>query len=256
MCKLKRCLTSLLSLFTRLPAPSGTPEDAARCSWLLPLIGFIIGSLEALPVLVQLPALFEASIWFITHIYFTGGIHLDGLLDYFDAVLPGFRGEQAIRVMKDPRKGAGAVLAAISYSLLFLAAAVYLIKTRPLLLLLISASSFAYSYTVVLLLLARSPPEPYQGLARLFQSGLRGSRTLLLAFTGFALTTPALILYPVGAALACLVAAFTGYLVYRDAVKRLGFMNGDVAGAGIELARLAYLDTLVIFISLHRALGL
>ena len=254
MHKLKRCVASLLSLFTRLPVPAGTIEDAAGCSWMTPLVGFIVGLVEALPALAGLPGFLGASLWFIAHVYLTGGIHVDGLLDYFDAVLPGFRGEQAIRVMKDPRKGTGAILAAISYSLLSLAAIVYMERVQPLQLLVVSASSFAYSYTVALLLLARSPPEPYSGLAKLFQSRLRGGKILLLAVIGFTLTAPALIMYPVDALAACLVAALTGYMVYRDAVKRLGFMNGDVAGADIELTRLAYLTTLaVLFTSRHRA---
>ncbi len=243
MRQVKTCFSSLLSLFTRFPVGSGDIDTAASCSWLSPLFGFLIGVLEAIPVLLYFTdPLVRASLWFVLHVAITGGIHLDGVLDYFDAILPGLRGERALKVMKDPRKGSGALLAIVTYSLLFVSVAATAERLQPLYMVLLdSGVSFATAYTVSLLYLSYSPREPYRGLARRFQDALEGKRLTLVA-TGCIAILPALLFDTAPSVAGCIAALITGYLVYRDSLSRIGFVNGDVAGAIIELSRLAYLS--------------
>ena len=252
MSSIKICLASLISLFTRIPL-KGDVEFAARCSWLTPLLGFAVGVIEALPLLLhpKLPIL-EAALWLALHVAVTGGIHLDGLLDYADVLMPGFRGDKALRVMKDPHRGSGAILAATVYSLLFVSSASIIVQYgQPYLALLVSGVSYSYAYTVSLYFLSLSPREPYPGLARLFQDNLESKGRRRLLYTGLAIAAILLVIWNyIYAIIVYVLALMTGFAVYRDSVSRLGFMNGDAAGACIETVRLAFIVATALFLSL------
>jgi adenosylcobinamide-GDP ribazoletransferase len=107
-------LKTLLNSFGFLSIlPTGMPdslEDVAKKMYLFPLIGAILGLIGGFLLLFFnsiFPPSISAALGFFTLLFLTGLHHMDGLLDFGDAVI--FRGprEERIRVMHDSNIGAG-----------------------------------------------------------------------------------------------------------------------------------------------------
>ena len=246
------CMASLLSMFTRLPARGGEPRSAAKCAYLLPSIAALEALIASIPLLfLGCCPLLAAVASYALHAYVTGGIHLDGLLDYADAALPGLRGGDALRVMKDPRRGAGALIVGVVHALLAVAALRVLLESLGgwrAAALLVAAYAACSAFMLFALLLL--PPEPYGGLARIFRDAL-GEGVRPVAVCAQLLFYSLLGLFSPLALLGGLVASMLAWLaVLRDAYRRLGFATGDVAGACFEVCRAAFLLGAVIALRL------
>ncbi|MBQ8111408.1 MAG: adenosylcobinamide-GDP ribazoletransferase [Clostridia bacterium] len=103
-----------LGMFTALPCPYRPWDEDARELMLvcLPIVGAVVGLLWALLGALGLrllpgisPALLAALPWLLT-----GFIHLDGFMDTCDALLSWRPLEQRLRILKDSRTGAFAVV--------------------------------------------------------------------------------------------------------------------------------------------------
>lgn len=160
----------------------------------------------------------------------SGGLHLDGLADTFDAVGasakpdPAARREKMLAVMRDPRTGAHGA-AALVVVLGLKAAALGALAPGPALILGPALARWTASLLVVAFPYAR--PE---GLGRVFKEQARPGAVALTgaALLGAAALTGAL----AGAALATGGALALAAWVNR----RLGGLTGDVYGAAVELA--------------------
>lgn len=103
----------LVSFSTILPLNIHTTiEEMARFTWLWPIIGGFIGILVGLVGyvsmdLIHLPPLVAAAIIYSFAIWFTGFHHLDGLVDFGDAVMAHGDPEKRIHIMRDDRIGTG-----------------------------------------------------------------------------------------------------------------------------------------------------
>jgi adenosylcobinamide-GDP ribazoletransferase len=165
----------------------------------------------------------------------TGGLHLDGLADVFDA-LGGSRGDRArmLMIMRDSRIGAHGAVALC----LLLAAKVAVIAE------LVAHGSRIWllvcpivARCAVLPLIAYVPSAREDGLGAGFHAHARTSDVLfataltlaVLAWAGRTAVMPAL------AALSCAL----GFGAFMCA--RLGGLTGDVHGAAIELAEVTFL---------------
>ena len=241
------CVRDLLAFMTRLPLGGGSLEGAARCFYAAPLLGLAVGSLAFAPLamlkVVGAPGLLAGSVYPAIHYLLTGGLHLDGLADYADVWGSGARGDVAVRVLKDPRRGSHAIaaLATVTLASAGAAASIYALGLQEALALFIAA--YAAAYESMYLTLLAGPPEPYKGMAAAFKRS--ASRTyklnlLLYAVTAFSLAAAtSQLAAPALAAVAAVLAATPalGLLVAADAAARLGFVNGDVAGASFETSR-------------------
>ncbi len=248
-----RCLRALFSFFTRIPAGYASLDEVYKCAHLLPLLGAIEALLVAPPLLALGSHPWIAGMLAaLLHAIVTGGLHIDGLADYIDAVLAGARGEEARRLMKDPRLGTGGALA-VTFHTLLSTIAFARIATLPLLetlyMLLGVYALAAYSMLIAPLL---GGNEPYQGLASRYKryasrNTPRATPLAVLALLPLALYNP---LY---AAASIALGLLALYLVVRDAVERLGYVSGDVIGAVYETVRLAMLTALALLVPTHRA---
>jgi adenosylcobinamide-GDP ribazoletransferase len=161
----------------------------------------------------------------------TGGLHLDGFADVFDA-LGGGRGsrDRMLAIMRDSRIGAHGAAALV----LLLAGKLIAVHHAPTWALF--GAPIAARWAVVPLI-AGFPYARPEGLGRAFHGGT-GALQLAVAtlFTALALGGfGAPVVVPVLAALA----AALGLAIWLH--RRLGGLTGDVYGAAIELAELAFL---------------
>lgn len=232
-------LKDLLALFTRLPVGAGNLEAAASSFYMVPVVGLVEGiivSLLGLAVSAIKPVpLLAASVMIAAHVAVTGGLHLDGLADYSDVLGSGLRGEEAVKVLKDPRRGSFAIIS-VAVALLARFSALYYLYRDPAIIIAAYTSSLEASFVAA----RAGVQEPYDGMASHFERAAKDSRQLMLNVLIYLIIMATIaVVRPLSiiSALALLV----GLVVAVDANSRLGFVNGDVIGASIEVSGLAAL---------------
>lgn len=122
-----RGFLGLLSFSTILPLNIHTSiQEMAKFTWLWPIIGGFIGICVGLLGyvlldLIHIPQLISAALIYSFSIWFTGFHHLDGLIDFGDAVMAHGHPKKRIEIMRDMRIGTGGmaylfIVAIITYS--------------------------------------------------------------------------------------------------------------------------------------------
>jgi adenosylcobinamide-GDP ribazoletransferase len=233
-------LVAAFAFLTRLPVWRGPLRDVdlGRSVGFFPLVGLVLGFLltglaAALPAATP-PALAAVLLAALLALL-TGGLHLDGVADVFDA-LGGGRGDRArmLDIMRDSRIGAHGA-AALTLLLIAKVAALAAIVERRDLVALLAFGTVARWLAALLVVLF--PYVRAEGLGRAF-SGQAGRPQIAIA-TGVvvvvvAILGPGLIPPALGAAAAVLAFAFWLH-------RRLGGLTGDVYGAAIELGEVVML---------------
>jgi adenosylcobinamide-GDP ribazoletransferase len=235
-----RALLLAIGFATRIPVRVGKlqPPDLAAAISCLPLLGVAIGALclgvfelgagSIGPWLAAVGCVGCAAL-------ITGGLHLDGLADLFDA-LGGGRGERQrmLEIMRDPRIGAHGA----SALMLVLMAKVIVIAELP-----ADArwagmlGAPAMARLLAVWLLFGLPPARADGLGHDMGAGLRAGHMAFATGTFLILSVCLGPLLLTAALASVAVAIGLGWL----ARARLGGVTGDVCGAVIELAELAFL---------------
>ncbi len=235
-----RPLAVAVAFLTRLPITVREIRDAdfgRALSW-FPAVGLLLGGtlaavaqLGAGHISVELLALAVVAVLAAL----TGGLHLDGVADVFDGIAGG-RGDRdrTLAIMRDSRIGAFGAIALVIALLAKVFAVVSVLRTEaswavwtfPV------AARWAVCPLVVCFPYARKEGlgKPFSGHARLIHLVLGTALTSgVLAFAGVQTVVPAI---------AALAAAF-GLALWIQ--RRLGGLTGDVYGAAIEVAEIAFL---------------
>ncbi|MDD3530533.1 MAG: adenosylcobinamide-GDP ribazoletransferase [Gallionellaceae bacterium] len=225
-----------LQLLTRLPVrgDAGRPEDAA--AW-FPAVGLLVGGLVAgaawLGALADpwLGALMALLAW----VWVTGGLHLDGLADLADALGAAHRDrERFLAVLADPHLGAFGAMAMMMQLIAKLVLLMLALKLGVSLWVLVLVPAWA---RLGALWWARSLPALKPGLGQRYAG--RSGAWLPWAWLAV-LAAASLAVAPVLLAASLVILAWRGFLK-----ARVGGMNGDCLGAGIEVV-----ETLALLLSL------
>ena len=236
-----RAFACALGFLTRIPAPrvACAPEVLGLAAGFFPLIGLILGGLSCgLLWLLGERALhpFWTVAFLALHALATGALHLDGLSDLADG-LGGARGDRAraLEIMRDPHIGSFGVVTLV----LFLAAKGVVLhetlRTPGAIALLAVAPAVARFAAVPLL--AFFPSARTDGLARAFRERCGAGSLLLAAAT----TAAALAWAGRGAWMPAAAGAGAALAIAAYASFRLKGLTGDVIGAAVEGAELAFL---------------
>jgi adenosylcobinamide-GDP ribazoletransferase len=233
-------LVAAFAFLTRLPVWRGPLLDVelGRSVSFFPLVGLVLGF-----ALTGMTAALAGSLapWLVAVLLatllaaLTGGLHLDGLADVFDA-LGGGCGDRVrmLEIMRDSRIGAHGATALVLALIAKVAALAQVAEHHDLLALLAFPTVARWLAAVLVVLF---PYARAEGLGRAFNGEAGriqvGAATAIAAVTLIVLG-PALILPAVGTA--AVVLAF-GFWLYR----RLGGLTGDVYGAAIELGEVVML---------------
>lgn len=108
-----RGFLGLVSFSTIIPLNIHTSiQEMARFTWMWPIIGGFIGICVGLlgyvlMDLIHIPQLISAALIYSFAIWFTGFHHLDGLIDFGDAVMAHGQPQKRIEIMRDTRIGTG-----------------------------------------------------------------------------------------------------------------------------------------------------
>jgi len=227
-----RALWLALGFLTVLPTPALgnlAPGELRRASGYFPLVGWVVGIVlwvgYRLFFEVWPPGLAAAGV-LVLWLGITGMLHLDGLLDAADALLPPVSRERRLAILKDRQVGSFAFGVGAGHLLLKLEA-IAAAGAGPLLL------APVFARFAVLLPMKLFPAARSEGLGAHARQGGLGLGTL------FAL--PVFVLAPLAAGLA--LAPLLAVAVFAH--RRLGGLSGDVYGALIELGELFFLLALL-----------
>ena len=239
-------LAALTGFLTVIPTGRHSIEKAAGGLYWTPIIGLLLGLISILPYYIPLPLQTEAALALILLYGLTGLLHLDGYADFCDTLGSGLTGSEALRVLKDPRKGAKAIGCTV-----ILVVGVYgvlepLARVYPVLIAVSTAGAYESLYATALL--GRAPG--YRGLGSMFIEEARGRlvhNLVVLALTGGVIYVAwgpgALAGYTASLVTGMASSAYSAWKAHRV----LGMVNGDVIGFSLEVSRLlALLSTLLL----------
>ncbi len=235
-----------LRFLSVLPIPGGRTMDEWRLDGLLvwfPLVGALLGGLAALAGglagMVWGPPL-QAVCAVIALAALSGGLHLDGLSDTFDAVLSWRPRERMLEIMRDSRIGAMGAIALIVVLLLKIA--------------LIGNSGASWWAGVIiaaslgrwadLTAICFYPPARESGLGRSAQLGAQRGRWWLATLLMGAILLAVVIASGESlrrAALAMGAVALCTHILARIWTRQLGGLTGDTYGALCEIGEVVAL---------------
>lgn len=228
------------SMFSALPVPQ-VPWDEKHMRWMLaafPLVGLVIGGAcwawEALCGALALPAVLRGTGLCLLPVLVTGGVHLDGYADTWDALSSRASPERRQEILKDPRMGAFAGIHLCCYFLASFALWAALPRyDGPAFLL-----AFCLSRALSGLAIAAFPLARDTGLAHAFAAAADRRRLRALLAVLSALLAALLCLRGTGGA-AMAAAALMVFLYYRRMARReFGGVSGDLAGWFLQTAEL------------------
>lgn len=227
-----------IGFLTTMPVPSHElPPDALRRAgvW-FPAVGLLIGALlvgAAWGLNWLFPPMASAVLVVALWAALTGALHLDGLADCGDGLLPPVRRERRLEIMRDSRVGAFGVTVLVLVLLLKVAALASLSVTWPALLLAPIWGRW------LILVAARRPSARPEGMGASLGPTLDVRRLALATLLPLALTGGVGVWHaPVLAAMGLAVLAALGVLWLAQ--RRLGGVTGDVFGAVVEVSEAVF----------------
>jgi len=244
-------LKSALAFLTIIPVgmDERTLEDAADVMWLFPLYGALIGLIAGLVglalELLGAPHVVRATAVYASLLVITGFNHIDGLLDFADAVVAQASRERRLQIMKDQYTGAAAVSTGLVVALMTVAS----LSSLPRGLLVQAVVTSEAVAKLGMVTSAFMGPPARSGLGELFINKLReGKRNAKMAASVLMCLAVSSLLGPLGL-MACATGVLVSVAVVGVARRRFGGLTGDVIGAVNEISRCAALVAVAVGLS-------
>jgi adenosylcobinamide-GDP ribazoletransferase len=215
---------------------SFTPQEMGRAVGFFPLVGLMLGGLLfGLDELLRLlwPSDTSAALVVLAWVLLTGALHMDGFLDTCDGLFGGHTPEDRLRIMKDTRVGAFAVVGGVFLLLIKYLALASVQDRLGAFLLALTLGRWGMVLAIVLFPYAR--PE---GLGRAMKDHAGWREIALATLTAGAACW--LAAQELGL-LALLTAGIATWLAARFALTRLPGLTGDVYGAICEIVEVLVL---------------
>lgn len=231
-CFLENCINAF-GMFSNIPVPfvEWNEKNTKYMLLFFPLVGVFLGMIfsflcyfgEVFP----LSNLFLSVLLTVAPLVVTGGIHMDGYCDTIDARSSHQSKERKLEIMSDPHMGAFALIAVVSYMMLYVAVLFELEKTKeyyPVFLGIFTISRCCSGLGTLLL-----PKAKNEGLAREFT--LRSHvKCLVIALFSIIMITFS-ICFPIKLALYLSVVYGVVLLLWKKmCIREFGGATGDLAG--------------------------
>ncbi|HRY29514.1 MAG TPA: adenosylcobinamide-GDP ribazoletransferase [Elusimicrobiota bacterium] len=224
-----------LRFLTVIPVKSSWTKDpnGSRTLIYFPVVGWLLGL--ALAVLITRLSRFSgqgvapAMVVVVALVVLTGGLHLDGLADTFDALLSWKSKDEMLSILRDPHVGVMGILGLLCVLLLKIAFLSWVSVPHQTAALVLMCVLGRWGLVWSLFLFPYARPE---GKAKAFAEGINRK-----IFFGATLVALSLILFfwQWRGLIAGFAAALSSFLVGHAAKKKLGGITGDTLGAGCEL---------------------
>lgn len=246
---------TLLSFFTPIPVPKRfvLEDKLFRSPYLLPLIGFVRGTLiyavmVILTVLLKVnESIILGALALFLHAFSQGFLHIDGFIDFSEAVIAHRFGANAYKVMKDTYRGSYAIAVSIITLILAFTFSTSLFKIWSRYYIITYLYVVEIWLCVEILFLAFIGNKPPEGMGRRFKENLKIEDLIKSVSIALSLTILILrleILVFVNFLLCIILTLFLVLIIsYLLSHKTLGFVSGDVLGFSAELFYLLSLIT-------------
>lgn len=235
---------NVVSFLTIIPVGKGEEslDEVARYMWLFPIVGLLIGFIAAFfgNIFKDIfPLSISIALALFILLLLTGFHHLDGLIDFGDAlVFQGTMGKRR-RIMRDTNTGVGGF--ALGFFVLLIT---YLsLKEYSNLFIALMVSETLAKFSMVVGAYIGRPF--HEGIGSAFTKAMKGNHiAYLLSFTISIAITSLL----VGEKILILIffTAFFSVIIIQSSNRLLGGISGDILGAINELTRMFIMLILVI----------
>ncbi len=219
-------------------------KKIAQATVFFPLVGLSLGLILAginnLLLVFKFESFLMNTILVVSLVILTGGLHLDGLADTFDALLSRKNKEQMLEIMRDSHIGAMGVLSLISVILLKIGLLSSMTAPSKAISLLIMCMLSRWSLVVSMFLF---PYARKEGKAKVFTYGMNLKLFILSSIVTLCCVYAFLQLKGL---LIILVAAICTYSMGKYIKNKIGGITGDTLGATNELIEIVILFTIVI----------
>lgn len=225
-----------IQFFTIIPVNPRFREKGKRLSdsvIYFPLVGLLLGvilaALNFILSYIFLSQVLINVILVVALIILTGGLHLDGLADTFDALLSIKDKEEFLEIMRDPRIGTMGVLSLISVLLLkvVLLCALNPIDKNLALILMCTLSRWSLVLPIYSFPYARSEGKAKDFFAQFSFTTFIVSAAGVLMFTILALSLKGIFVFTA-------MLLFT-FIFNRFMNRKIGGITGDILGATLEI---------------------
>lgn len=242
-------IIGLLTFFTIIPIKWYTTiEDMAKMVWFTPFIGLFTGILGAilaylLYYILHLPTFLIACLIYAFFILINGCHHLDGLLDFSDAIMYQGNFEDKIQIMRDPISGTGALASLFLVGISTIACFYSLLEAKLIILILISEIAGKIGLITTCISSKAGP----NGTGKEFINHITLPYYLFSVIICLILSY---ILNPTYGIFVILGGIIGGGLISYISMKQFNIATGDVLGASNEISRLISLILVIIIINI------
>lgn len=228
---------------TTLPVPQlgeYDPKALGRSTAWFPLVGLVMGAIVAgvyygLSLVLPLPVV--AVLCTVIWIGLSGGLHLDGLGDSFDALMCATTPERRLEILKDVHLGAFGVIGLVGAILLKAVLMFSLAKEQIFFAIPLAAATARW----VMVLAAQQPSARPGGLGDMTKQGMRKTDWIPAGVLMVVLLGVSLYFGRWQTLIAVTLAHLVAFLVFWSARKKLGGLTGDIFGLSAELVELVVL---------------
>lgn len=240
----------ILQFLTRIPinVNLGFDEDFHKSIVYFPLVGFVLGVLLYLLGLASM-LLFDPFITSIIitlgSVLLTGGLHIDGLGDTFDAIYSNRDKEKMLEIMKDSRLGTNSLLA-ILFLILLKIGFIYSIINQELLWLIIFMPIVSRLGVINLMYKTVSPRENGMGNLFIGKATTGMFMTAIIYTVLLAVILPKLLFLSTNILIFKILSSIIVIFIFNNLFKKhiynkINGVTGDILGCSIELGEVIYL---------------
>lgn len=232
------------SMYSKIPMPrvDWSEKNMKYAFCFFPIVGAVLGvivyGIGTLLLHIHISNLCFAALMTVLPIFYSGGIHVDGLLDTLDALHSYGDRDKKLEILKDPHTGAFAIIGAVCYFVLSLGVwSEISIKGLPLI-----AVGYVLTRAFSGLSVVTFPLAKNTGLAATFSDMSHKSRVKVTMFVYSLLCFMALLwidwFLGTGVIIVSLIMFAYHYYICK---KQFGGITGDLAGYFLQLNELAIL---------------
>ncbi len=244
--KVLQSVFAAFSMFSVIPVPQPDWDRSALKGMLaaFPLVGVVIGCLSGVWVFgcgwIQAPPMLRALGLCLIPLFVTGGIHLDGCCDTWDALASHGSPEKKREILNDPHIGSFAAwkMAAMLLEEFVFWTVLEEYRAAPVL------GGYVLSRSLSAIAVASFPVARGSGLVRMFAESAEKKMVLGICLTAAAASALAMVL---SGELLMVSAAVLVFVWYRYClVPGFGGISGDLAGWFVQMSELWMLAAMVL----------
>jgi adenosylcobinamide-GDP ribazoletransferase len=239
------------SMFSAVPMPQFQWEEKnmkySLCAF--PFIGLVIGIIILIWIeLAQffgISKVFFSAVFTVIPVVITGGIHLDGFCDTWDAISSHASRDKKLEILSDSNSGAFAIIYTVCYMIIYFGAVYEINFERGIYISL--CIGFMVSRSLSALAVSSFKCAKNSGLIHMFSDMAAKKKVRAIIIFYLAVMFFMLIIFGNTAGLGVIIISLIMFAVYyRVSMKQFGGITGDLAGWFLQLCEIGIILSFVV----------